>query len=247
MYRTVISTIAVIFIISGIIFSSHLFSEVYGHGTVDQSFKCPGPGSCPFNFATPSAGQFFSTGQSFTPSLTASNLRAIEVFVVDVSGGGAGSDTITVDVYNGNQPGVGPILRSSSISINTVGATLANPLLVHLEFNQLQLVSGQMYALQISSSPNTQFALSCNGQPPGIPPGPYTGGDFWFFGGINPGCDLGFVTYFSQQSGSQAIGGELLPIESASLLVAGINSIAVWMIPVLMATAGIGLVLFSRR
>ena len=48
-------------------------------------------------------------------------------------------------------------------------------------------------------------------------------------------------------NGCQAIGGEIIPIETTSLLLAGAQTNALWIFPVLLAGAGIALVLVKRK
>jgi len=43
------------------------------------------------------------------------------------------------------------------------------------------------------------------------------------------------------------VGGEIIPIETVALLLAGLSSNAVWMIPVAISSAGIGLILVSKK
>jgi len=64
-------------------------------------------------------------------------------------------------------------------------------------------------------------------------------------------CDASlsqFTQTFSQQPQpeSQVIGGEIIPIESTSLILAGAQSFS-WMIPVVLSVIGIGLFVVSRK
>jgi len=45
---------------------------------------------------------------------------------------------------------------------------------------------------------------------------------------------------------SQVIGGKIIPLDTAALLLAGTQSVS-WMIPILLFAAGIGLVLVRRK
>jgi len=73
---------------------------------------------------------------------------------------------------------------------------------------------------------------------------------------ISPGCVLSvcetilnqFTQTFSQQPQpeSQVIGGEIIPIEQTSLLLASTQSFS-WMIPVVLSVLGIGLFVVSRK
>ena len=46
---------------------------------------------------------------------------------------------------------------------------------------------------------------------------------------------------------AKAIGGEILPIDTTALLLAGVQSISMWMIPVVAAGIGIGVFVIKRR
>jgi len=46
---------------------------------------------------------------------------------------------------------------------------------------------------------------------------------------------------------SEVIGGKVIPIDTTALLLAGVQSISMWMIPVLLAGIGIGLFVVSRK
>ena len=43
------------------------------------------------------------------------------------------------------------------------------------------------------------------------------------------------------------VGGTLIPIESTSLLLAGLQTSAIWLAPVVISAAGIGIVLVRRK
>ena len=47
--------------------------------------------------------------------------------------------------------------------------------------------------------------------------------------------------------GGIAVGGEILPINSMALMLAGVQSISMWMIPVVLAGAGIGVFVIKKR
>jgi hypothetical protein len=46
--------------------------------------------------------------------------------------------------------------------------------------------------------------------------------------------------------GGGAVGGEILPINSMALMLAGVQSISMWMIPVVISGAGIGVFVIMR-
>lgn len=69
-----------------------------------------------------------------------------------------------------------------------------------------------------------------------------------FVGGKNnPAVSNGLCgTAFEEVPANQIIGGEINPINSVSLLLAGAQSSAVWLLPVVLSAVGIGLVLVRR-
>ena len=67
--------------------------------------------------------------------------------------------------------------------------------------------------------------------------------DLECFGDITvPDIDFIFATYFVV-----AIGGTSVPIDQTALLLAGVQSISMWMIPVVIAGVGIGVFVIKRR
>jgi len=63
------------------------------------------------------------------------------------------------------------------------------------------------------------------------------------FGGIS---DLAFRTYSEDGAPPQAIGGEIIPLDTTMILVAGTQTTAAWMIPVIVSAIGIGFVIARR-
>ena len=197
------------------------------HGNVDQSNLPPFGGQA---FVGPDFGP---AGQSFTP--TASILIGVDVFVSPFPfTNPGGPETVTVNVWDTGVPGTGNLLGSSSIGINTVGSTAINPLLVHLDFSPINITPGDMFALEfiITSSSNNVFSEG---------PDTYPGGSGWQSGIEFEEGDFNFATYFEE-----VVGGELLPIDSTALLLAGAQS-TTWMIPVVLSGIGIGLFVVSRK
>jgi len=163
------------------------------------------------------------------------NLVGVDVFAGSFPGLG-GPDTVTINVWDSNQPGVGNLLGSASVNIDTTGTSAASPLTVHLDFTTIPLVPGNTHALQfiVGIQDGTLFEISCTD--------PYPGGIFWQ-GVPFPNCDLGFVTYFEEDE--VPVGGEFLPIETTSLLLASAQTFS-WMIPVVLSVLGIGLFVFRK-
>jgi len=198
------------------------------HGNVDQSFTGP------FNTDGSPEPSFIPTGQTFTPSAT--SLIGVDIFVAF----GEPPETYTVDVWIGNTPGSGTFLGTSSVLVDTSGATPQNPQVIHFDFTSIPLVPGNTYALQFTegSAPfATQVAADCDTQPD-----PYPGGIAWQ-GPPRPECDWGFVTYF----GDDTVGGSMLPIDTTALMLAGLQSSAIWMIPTLAGLAAAGFYLVKFR
>ena len=53
--------------------------------------------------------------------------------------------------------------------------------------------------------------------------------------------------WFQITGTDQLVGGELLPIDSTALMLAGLQSSAVWMLPILAGAAGAGIAAFKLR
>ncbi len=65
------------------------------------------------------------------------------------------------------------------------------------------------------------------------------------FGDDTNGADVGQAHLFDQIS-SQFVGGELFPIDTTSLLLAGVQTNLAWMIPAIVAAIGIGIVIARK-
>ena len=61
----------------------------------------------------------------------------------------------------------------------------------------------------------------------------------------SPG-DINAGQNFISASCGMAVGGEMIPLDTASLLLAGTSSVAAWMIPALISAVGIGIVLARK-
>jgi hypothetical protein len=210
--------------------SSTVFTPT--HGNIDQSFTGP------FNGLGGVEPAFIPSGQTFIP--TASNLVGVDVFAASIGVGTPGPDTVTVNVWDTNQPGVGNLLGSSSVNIDTTGTSIGTPLTVHLDFTSIPLIPGNTYALQfVVTNPDTTLEAFCD----------FIGGVDNYPNGITwqrfpvPQCDWGFVTYF----GDDTVGGEFLQIDSAVLLIAGLQTSAIWILPVLAGTTAVGAYYIKTR
>jgi len=204
--------------------------DAFTHGNVDQSFTGP------YTQTAGVHGFFDKSGQTFVP--TASNLVGVDVFAAPSSGPG-GSELMTITIWQDELGGAGIILDSVTQTVDTTGANLNNPVTLHFDFSpDVQLIAGNTYALQfLTVTPIVSMAISCNGL------NEYDDGIA--FQSSNPLaiCDWGFVTYFEED---EVVGGEFLPIETTSLILAGAQSFS-WMIPLVLSGIGIGLFVVSRK
>ena len=204
------------------------------HGPVDQSFTGP------FTFAAFVGPNLANTGHGQTFIPTQSFLLGVDVFAADAFGGG--SDTITVSVWDGSAPGTGNLLGSASATLDVTGATSANPAVFHVNFiPTIILVPGNTYSLQFGGTHGPM-----NGQGSALFESnlnPYAGGVLFQNGNAFACCDFGFVTYFSDKY----VGGDMLPIDSTALVLAGLQSSAIWMLPILAGAAGAGAFYIKTR
>jgi len=69
-----------------------------------------------------------------------------------------------------------------------------------------------------------------------------------FFVNVSFTCDISTITFDALWSmGPQAVGGNLLPVDSTALMLAGLQSSAIWMLPVLAGAAGVGAFYIKSR
>ena len=209
------------------VFSIGAFSylpSVNAHGNVDQSMTGPFAG-----FGVVSTNILIV--QEFTP--TVSSLVAVDVFLQpNPKAGGGTTETLTVDIRFGSINGA--ILGSSSKVLTVAdGDPIAAQ---HFDFDPpVSLTSGSIHVITVKTQSTAIFNwLIRDGDPyPGGSAIPFQSPPF-----NNP--DLGFATYFSP-----LVGGDLIPIESTSLILAGAQSFS-WMIPVVLSVIGIGLFVFRK-
>ena len=213
-----------------LLFSGTLSQTVYAHGLLDQTTT-----TCPCN-----SGSFFATNlirfQEFVP--TQNNIVSIEVEIVPLTLSSV--NPITVNLRNGDATGA--IIGSTTTHTglpppNTLGT-------VHFDFaGPIALTPGNLYTIEMTvndgSSVFDWFARTGN---------PYPQGGTWLRQGVNlfgPGDseDLTLKTYFTDV----VIGGTNIPIDQTALLLAGVQSISMWMIPVVIAGIGIGVFVIKRR
>jgi len=200
-----------------------------GHGLVDQSTTGPGTG----NLGLADTENY---GQEFIP--TVDNLVAVEIELRQV--GLISAEPITVRIRDG-QGLFGTILGTTQTHLGLPG--VGNNVLVHFDFPApVPLTPGNSHTFTLDLNNAADFSSirithdgSTNSYPAGI-----TITNF----GLNPNLDFIFATLFEQQT--QPVGGELIPIETTSLLLAGAQSFS-WMIPVVLSVLGIGLFVVSRK
>ena len=69
-----------------------------------------------------------------------------------------------------------------------------------------------------------------------------------FFVNISFTCAISTIDFDALWSmGQQTVGGEFLPIDSTALMLAGLQSSAIWMLPVLAGTVGVGAFYIKSR
>jgi len=219
--KTKLISIFSIILISILLFpGSQNIPEAAGHGNVDQSFEGPFTGSL-----NP-AGAFQPVSQGFIPDQ--SKLVAVDIFIHDFAGCCATGEFI-VTIWEG-AVGMGSPLGSQTEEIEADGVgPLTDPDILHFDFDpEITLNPGTSYVIQVEKGIPiiSQLARGADGYPDGI----------GIFAGSPIGGDWGFRTYFE----TEVVGGELLSIDSTSLLLAGAQTFS-WMIPVVLSAIGIGL------
>jgi len=200
-----------------------------GHGLVDQSTTGPGTGSL-------GLADTENYGQEFIP--TVDNLVAVEIELIHRATTIA--EPVTVRIRDG-QGLSGTLLGTTQTHLGLPG--VGNSAIVHFDFPApVPLTPGNSFTFTLDLNfPRTVSIISIphdgstNSYPAGI-----TITNF----GLNPNLDFIFATLFEQQT--QPVGGEIIPIETTSLILAGAQSFS-WMIPVILSGIGIGLFVVSRK
>ncbi len=202
----------------------------------------PGPSISTCGIGTSSS----PLAQSFIP--TQDNLDAIEVELLSLSL--QSIHPVIVNVYDGAGTG-GALLRSTSNDDGNFGTpdgnnfpTAANTAVVRFEFaSPFSLTPGNTYTIEVADNDlvsNMDWGLTSN-MVPGILE--ECGG----FGAF-PAQDYVFATYYDPNFvPNSMIGGELSPIITTALLIAGAKTNAAWLIPIIVSGVGIGLVFLRTR
>ena len=216
------------------------------HGTITPDpfvdIINPGPSISTCGIGTSSS----PLAQSFIP--TQDNLDAIEVELLSLSL--QSIHPVIVNVYDGDSTGGAP-LRSTSNDDGNFGTpdgnnfpTPTNTAVVRFEFaTPISLIPLNTYTIEVVDNDgvsNIDWGLTFD-----IVPGEIEEcGGFGAF----PNNDYVFATYYDPNfEPNSMIGGELLPIDTTTLLVAGAKTNAAWLIPLVLSAAGIGLVFLKRE
>jgi len=211
--------------ISGLmIFTSS--SKVYGHGTIDQSFTGP---------YIQSFGLFDPAGQTFTP--TVSNLVGVDIFLH--TGGPPITRDVTVSIWPNTDfvPGTELGTVTKELTIPQVEFNLAEEF--HFDFvPTIPLTPGEIFVIRIETGVQTIGSPFSNAN---LYP---DGGAFQLGPPVSQFADIGFRTYFIQ---SAPIGGEIIPIDTTSLLLVGFQTNLAWIIPVVLSAVGIGVILVRKK
>jgi len=207
------------------------------HGNVDQFTFGTGTGST--NIPTNEV-----IGQSFTP--TVDNIVAVGIEIQQDAT--VSAEPLTVRIRDGEGLG-GTELGITQTHTGLPGA--GNIALVHYDFPaSIALIPGNLYTITVVLNDNNDFGEVewqfdvTNPYPEGIRIG-------------IPDLDLGFQTLFEEiieddfcdifpDDPKCTVGGEIIPIETTSLILAGVQSFS-WMIPVVLSVLGIGLFVASRK
>ncbi len=198
------------------------------HGNIDQF--SPGPGSGGIGIQTTE-----NNGQSFTP--TADNIIAFEIELRQTAS--VLTEPLTVRIREGEGLG-GTQLGITQTHTGLPG--VGNTALVHFDFpDTISLMPGNLYTFTMTLNDQNDFAKISTTHDGGTNQYP----DGISFRNTNLDSDDYIFTTFFEES-VQFVGGELIPIESTSLILAGAQSFS-WMIPVLLSGIGIGLFAVSRK
>ncbi len=191
----------------------------FAHGNVDQSSF----GSQTGNFAINSPP--FS-GQTFTPSVN--SITGVDVGLLN-------TDPLSGDIILRIHNGINVLAPVIGVSTSHSAFPSMGRGDVHFHFaGPVAVTPGNTYFISLELTDTNDF-LSIHWDTDDTDP--YAGGDSHI-----TGTDLLFRTYFE----SAVVGGELLPIDTTALLIAGAQMNAAWMIPVIVSAIGIGIVIARK-
>jgi len=209
-----------------LIIVSSSIGVVYAHGNIDQS--SPGPST--LGLVNIVAAEI--NGQSF--KTTANNIIAVEVEIFKTAI--LAAEPITIRIRDGE--GLGGTLLGQTQTHTGLPALQG---LVHFDFPVLiPLTPGNSYTFTVElNDPNDLFFVSLTQNANA----PYVDGTA-FINSQPESSDLIFNTFFDPSEGT--VGGTPVPIDTTSLLLAGTQMTASWMIPVIIAAIGIGIVIARK-
>jgi len=176
--------------------------------------------------------------QTFTP--TATNIEAIEIELLTLNL--VSASPITINVYEGVGTG-GPFLGSTSNDDGNFGSSTFENLglesVVRFSFAPpITITPGILHTIEVTVNDGaSDFTMTATDDlvPNGIVLSCRFGEQF-------PENDYTFATYFDVP-----VGGISIPIDQSALLLAGVSSVSMWMIPVILAGIGIGVFVIKRR
>lgn len=206
------------------------------HGNVDQNNPGPAVTFCQVPFVSDPLNPIFFAAQEFKP--TKDNLVAVEIELVQLQL--VSAQPITINIWDGFI-GNGAPLGSTDVHTGLPG--VQNTGIVHFDFAApVPLVPGNTYVIQMVPTDNIPgfiwfWNITEDNYPDGqtICPVPFSEFDFIF------------TTFFEDEVQEISVGGELLSIDSTALVLAGLQSSAIWMIPVLAGIAGAGAFYIKTR
>ena len=218
--------IAIAFLSISLLTSFGLASnQAFGDGSVDQSQEDFDDNRSPV----------VDWSQSFIP--TKDNLIGVDLFFDGPSGGCPCSESYKLEIREGTLGGT-VVGTSGTEQIDFAGNSKSKE--VHFHFPvTVPLTPGTTYFIKI---------ILTDG--PGFYDIVVVDGDAYDDGvaheqGVEKFEDLFFRTYFEEPE-PPVVGGEFLPIDTTSLLVAGAQMNAAWMIPVIVSGIGIAIVIARK-
>jgi len=205
------------------------------HGNVDQNNPGPPITFCQIPFAADPLLPINHIGQEFEP--TKDNLVAVEIELVQLQLVSAQPITVNIwDGFIGNGAPLGTTTQHTGLpGLNNVG-------IVHFDFPApVPMVPGNTYVIHMFPNDNLQGLIwfwdaTDNTYPDGS----------LICGGTITELDYIFSTFFGEDE-PVVVGGELLPIDSTALLLAGLQTSAIWILPVLVGAAGAGAYYIKTR
>jgi len=215
-----------------VLLSGTLSQGVYAHGNLDQTTT-----TCSCNAVGSLGGpNNIIRYQEFVP--TQSGLVSIEIEIQ--SNNLASVNPITVNLRNGGPTGA--IIGTTTTHTGLPPAVSTGT--AHFDFGSpIALTPGNLHTIEIEindgSSDILWFGNTGNPYPLGASYSRFAGS----LGMPSTTIDLTLKTFFL----SQVVGGEFLPIETTSLLLAAAQSPASWLTTLTIAALGIGVYVFTRN